>query len=55
MDTSIAIRTLVTQKERAWFWAGGGVVADSTAAVEYDECFHKAGFLLDYFEAGKGG
>jgi para-aminobenzoate synthetase component 1 len=55
MDTSIAIRTLVTQKERAWFWAGGGVVADSTAAVEYDECFHKAGFLLDYFGAGKGG
>ena len=55
MDTSIAIRTLVTRSGRAWFWAGGGVVSDSTAATEYDECFHKAGFLLDYFEAGKGG
>ena len=49
MDTNIAIRTLVTKGSRAWFWAGGGIVADSEVDAEYKECLDKAGFLLDYF------
>ena len=49
MDTNIAIRTLVVQSDRAWFWAGGGIVADSDEEAEYVECLSKAGFLLDYF------
>jgi len=51
MDTNIVIRTLVTRGGRAWFWAGGGIVADSEADAEYAECLSKAGFLLDYFSA----
>ena len=50
MDTNIAIRTLVSQAGRAWFWAGGGIVADSTASAEYAECLSKAGFLIEYFQ-----
>lgn len=50
MDTSIAIRTLVKQGDRVSFWAGGGVVADSTAEAEYHECLAKAAFLLNYFD-----
>jgi len=50
MDTSIVIRTLMTRGDRAWFYAGGGIVADSTAEAEYQECLSKAGFFLDYFK-----
>ena len=49
MDTNIAIRTLVTRDGSAWFWAGGGIVADSTAEAEYRECLDKAGFFLEFF------
>jgi para-aminobenzoate synthetase component 1 len=49
MDTNIAIRTLVTRENRAWFWAGGGIVADSEEAAEYQECRDKAGFFLEFF------
>ena len=41
-DTAIAIRTLVAQNGTAWFQAGGGVVADSDPAAEYDESRKKA-------------
>lgn len=49
MDTSIAIRTLVTKEGRAWFWAGGGIVADSRRDAEFQECLDKAGFFLEHF------
>jgi para-aminobenzoate synthetase component 1 len=42
MDTSIAIRTLVSSEGRLRFWAGGGIVADSTWEAEYQECQDKA-------------
>ena len=41
MDTNIAIRTLVTQQNKIYCWAGGGLVADSNCAAEYQETFDK--------------
>jgi len=46
MDTNIAIRTLVHSHGSIRFWAGGGIVHDSIAAEEYQECFDKAAALL---------
>lgn len=46
MDTNIAIRTLVISGGRARFWAGGGIVADSVLAEEYQETLDKAAALL---------
>ena len=54
MDSNIAIRTLVHSENRIRFWAGGGIVADSDAEKEYQECYHKAAAmltLLNYFKA----
>lgn len=47
MDTSIAIRTLVSANDTLLFYAGGGIVADSEAEAEYRECFDKATAMLD--------
>lgn len=41
MDTNIAIRTLVHRGGCARFWAGGGLVADSVMADEYQETLDK--------------
>ena len=46
MDTNIAIRTLVYRAGHARFWAGGGIVADSAAAAEYQETLDKAAAFL---------
>ena len=42
MDTSIAIRTMVVAGDRVTFQAGGGIVADSQPAAEYEETLAKA-------------
>lgn len=49
MDTNIAIRTLVHSGHEIRFWAGGGIVADSREADEYQECFDKASAMLRLF------
>ncbi|MEQ4922306.1 aminodeoxychorismate synthase component 1 [Proteus hauseri] len=46
MDTNISIRTLLTEKNRIYCWAGGGIVADSVAEKEYQETFDKLGKIL---------
>ena len=46
MDTNIAIRTLSDDGQSVNFWAGGGLVADSNMAEEYQECLDKAAPLL---------
>lgn len=46
MDTNIAIRTLVHSESSIRFWAGGGIVHDSVADAEYQECFDKAAAML---------
>ena len=42
LESSIAIRTLVREGERLRYWAGGGIVADSSAEAEFREADDKA-------------
>ncbi len=46
MDSSITIRTLVCHNQQIYCWAGGGIVADSNAQSEYQECFDKVSKIL---------
>lgn len=46
MDTNIAIRTFVHSESEIRFWAGGGIVYDSTVDAEYQESFDKAAAML---------
>jgi para-aminobenzoate synthetase component 1 len=46
MDTNIAIRTLTVAGGKAYLDAGGGIVADSDPAAEYQETLDKAAALL---------
>ena len=55
MDTNIAIRTLVSSEGQLRFWAGGGIVADSRAGVEYQECLDKAAAMLKLMEQHRVG
>jgi para-aminobenzoate synthetase / 4-amino-4-deoxychorismate lyase len=42
LELNVAIRTLELRDERIWMGAGGGIVADSVAENELEECFVKA-------------
>ena len=42
MDTAIAIRTVVIKNDTLYVQAGGGVVADSIPALEWEETLNKA-------------
>ncbi|WP_261815331.1 aminodeoxychorismate synthase component I [Vibrio gallicus] len=46
IDTSITIRTLISQQGTLYAWAGGGLVADSQADAEYQETLDKLGKIL---------
>jgi para-aminobenzoate synthetase component I len=46
MDTSIVIRTIVAVGGRAYFSAGGGIVADSDPEQEYQETLDKARAMI---------
>ena len=46
MDTNIAIRKLVYSGKEIRCWAGGGIVADSDVAAEYQETLDKAKGML---------
>jgi len=46
MDSNIPIRTAVYQQGQFDFWAGGGIVADSELAKEYQETWDKASAML---------
>ncbi|MFS1537942.1 MAG: aminodeoxychorismate synthase component 1 [Candidatus Phlomobacter fragariae] len=50
MDTNINIRTLLTENQYIYCWAGGGIVADSTAEKEYQETFDKLSRILPILE-----
>ena len=52
MDLNIAIRTFLVQGDRAWFQAGGGIVADSQPESEYDETAQKARALIEAVAGG---
>lgn len=47
MDSSIVIRTIVAMPGELAMQAGGGIVADSDAAAEYDEMMTKAAPFLE--------
>lgn len=47
IDSSILIRTVVLDAERAYIGAGGGIVADSDPCAEWAESNHKARFLAE--------
>ncbi|MBN47078.1 MULTISPECIES: aminodeoxychorismate synthase component I [unclassified Methylophaga] len=51
MDSNITIRTLVFSDRRLRFWAGGGIVADSELAAEYQEVADKAAAMLGLVES----
>ncbi len=46
MDSNILIRTLVMRRGRVQFHVGGGIVADSEPAAEYEETLAKAEGML---------
>lgn len=50
MDSSITIRTLLCQNGKIHCWAGGGIIADSETADEYQETYNKVNNLLKALE-----
>ena len=52
MDSSIVIRTLVIKDGIVAAQAGGGIVADSDPAAEYDEAMNKIWPLLHSLDPG---
>ncbi|ELY3771353.1 aminodeoxychorismate synthase component 1 [Cronobacter dublinensis] len=50
MDTSITIRTLTAESGMLYCSAGGGIVADSEEAAEYQETFDKVNRILHALE-----
>ncbi len=50
MDTCIAIRIAYKKNGRVFVRSGAGIVADSVAQKEYEECFNKARAVLNALE-----
>ncbi len=55
LDSCIALRTLVAKNGRAYIQAGGGVVADSVPASEYQETVNKARAIVTALEIAHSG
>ena len=55
LDSCIAIRTMAVKNGVAWVQAGGGLVADSVPAREYQETVNKARALIAALEVAHGG
>lgn len=51
MDLNIAIRTMVKVGGRIYMQVGGGIVADSDPALEYEETLHKGRALFEAVNA----
>jgi para-aminobenzoate synthetase component 1 len=51
MDVNIAIRTLVHRAGEVRFWSGGGIVADSNVAAEFQETLDKAAAMFAMLHA----
>jgi para-aminobenzoate synthetase component 1 len=54
MDLNVAIRTLTVSAGEARFYAGGGIVADSDPAAEYQETLDKAAAFFRALERIRG-
>jgi len=53
LDSCIGIRTLLMQGKKAYLQAGGGIVADSEPATEFQESMNKAGAILRAVEKAR--
>jgi anthranilate synthase component 1 len=53
VDLAIAIRAVVTKGDRFFIQAGAGLVADSRAAAEHEECENKARTVLAAIERAR--
>ncbi|NMP22416.1 anthranilate synthase component I family protein [Sulfobacillus sp. DSM 109850] len=53
LDACITIRTLEIEDDAAYVQAGGGIVADSDPATEYQESLNKAAAALKVLEPGE--
>jgi anthranilate synthase component I len=53
MDTAIALRTLTIKNNRVYIQAGGGVVADSDPAAEFEESVNKARAMVRALSAAR--
>ncbi len=55
MDMAITIRTMMVDGQTAYLQSGGGLVADSVPAAEYQECVNKARALVSAIEIAEAG
>ena len=55
MDTCIAIRIAFTKKNQVFIRSGAGIVADSVAESEFEECMNKAQAVLDGLKLAEKG
>lgn len=55
MDMAITLRTMLVDGQTAYLQAGGGLVADSVPANEYQECLNKARALVTAIEIAEAG
>jgi anthranilate synthase component 1 len=53
LDSCIGIRTMFMKGKKAYLQAGGGIVADSDPATEFQESMNKAGALLRAVETAR--
>ncbi|RMG37387.1 MAG: aminodeoxychorismate synthase component I [Gammaproteobacteria bacterium] len=51
LESNIAIRTLLHREGELYYWAGGGIVADSVAAAEFREGLDKAAAFFELLGA----
>jgi anthranilate synthase component 1 len=54
LDSCIAIRTLFMDGEKGYIQAGAGIVADSVAEKEHEECANKAKAVVRAIERARG-
>ncbi len=52
-DSCIAIRTLFLSEDRGYVQAGAGIVADSVAELEHEECWNKARAVVRAIERAR--
>jgi anthranilate synthase component 1 len=55
LDTCIAIRIAVKKNGKVFIRSGAGIVADSVAEKEYEECINKAKAVMDALKIAGGG
>jgi anthranilate synthase component 1 len=53
LDSCIAIRTMVMKGKHAYVQSGAGIVADSVAQLEHEECLNKAQALIRAVEKAR--